>query len=300
MNNKGTATKEEIWAEYGAGVDPKATQLAAKAIEVAAFEVWPDIVFIVSGFFVPRFTFEILRQRGMKIVLIATESPYQDSSQLDIAPLCDAVVLNDPTNIDKFKEVCPNTFYIPHAYRPHLHKPGPANPDMACDFGFVGSGYPSRVEFFDQVDWRDISVNLAGNWRILQEDSKLYKYVAHDIGECLPNETAVDLYRSSKVSANIYRKEAELDDSADGWAMGPREVELAATLTFFLRESRPESDEVLHMLPTFTDPADFTEKMHWYLDHEVEREEAALKAFHAIKDRTFANNAKQLLESLSF
>jgi len=51
-----------------------------------------------------------------------------------------------------------------------------------------------------------------------------------------------------------------------GWVHG--EIELAATETFFLRDPRPESDLILPMLPSFTSPEEFSDKLRWWLDHE--------------------------------
>jgi hypothetical protein len=120
--------------------------------------------------------------------------------------------------------------------------------------------------------------------------------MAHDTDECCDNPVTVDLYTSTMVSANLYRKEAS--HSADGWSMGPREVELAACGTFFLREPRGESDQVLPTLPTFTDPGDFTDKLRWWLAHPHARTEAARLARQAVAGRTFSSNAAQMLTRL--
>jgi spore maturation protein CgeB len=274
--------------------DPKqAAQLAAKGVEAAAYEFWPDVVVIVSGFFIPPAVYELLRLRGTKVVLLHTESPYEDDRQIPRAAVADLNVLNDPTNIDRFP---PNTMYLPHAYDPDIHYPRPATPQAASDFCFVGTAYESRREFFEAVDWTGIDVALAGNWQKTPPESPLRKFVAHNIDECCPNEIAVDLYASTKVSANLYRKEAT--HNADGWSMGPREVELAATNTFFLRESRPESDEVLSMLPTFTDTGDFEDQLRWWLAHDDARSEASRLARLAVADRTFDRHAAQMLTRL--
>lgn len=273
-----------------------AARLAADGILAAAYKFWPDIVIIISGFFVPPDTYALLRSRGHKVVLIHTESPYEDDRQLLRTPHASLNVLNDPTNIDRFAELAP-TVYIPHAYDPTVHYPQTPVDSARSDFCFVGTGYPSRIDFLEQVDFTGIDVALAGNWQGTTEDSPLRKHLAHDVAECCPNNEAAVLYASTKVSANLYRKEAT--ESADGWAMGPREVELAALGTFFLREPRGESDDLLHMLPTFDSPGDFSEKLRWWLAHETTRTEAARLARLAIADRTFANNAARLLKLLA-
>jgi spore maturation protein CgeB len=274
--------------------DPaEAAVMASKGIEIAAYEFWPDVVVIVSGFFVPPATYNLLRSRGHKVVLLHTESPYEDDRQVDRAKFADLNILNDPTNLDRFPK---GTIYVPHAYDPARHFPRPATDRAASDFCFVGTGYPSRMEFLEAVDWKGIDVALAGQWKGLGSASPLREFVVHDLEECCPNDLTVELYASTKASVNLYRKEAT--HSADGWAMGPREVELAATGTFFLREPRPESDELLSMLPTFTDPGDFEDQLRWWLDHDDARIEASRLARLAVADRTFDANAARLLHAL--
>lgn len=279
----------------GIETNQDAARLAAKGIESACYEFWPDVVVIISGFFIPPETFQILRSRGHKIILVHTESPYEDLNQVKKAPSADLNILNDPTNLDWFP---PGSLYLPHAYDPDIHHRTAATAAARSDFCFVGTGYPSRVKFFEQVDWSGIPTWLAGNWNHLTDSSPLLPFLAHGRDECCPNDQAAILYASTKASVNLYRKEAI--ESADGWAMGPREVELAACGTFFLREPRPEGDVLFSMLPTFTCPGDFEEQLRWWLAHDDERRTAALKAREAVADRTFPTNAARALSALGF
>ena len=279
--------------------DEGALRLASKGIEAAVLEVWPDLIVVTSGFFIPPAIYQLVRERGFKVVLNQLESPYEDTRQMARAALVDATIINDPTHLESFRAVNPNTWYLPAAHDPDLHRPGPAVADLACDFGFVGTGFDSRIRFFEQVDWAGLDVALAGNWAETDSDSPLRKFVVHDLAECFPNDRTVDLYRSAKVSVNLYRKEALSPELEQGWAVGPREVELAATGCFFLRESRPESDELFPTLPTFTSPADFGDQLRWWLDHDQARQAATDAARAAVQDRTFIENAKALLRLLA-
>ena len=274
-----------------------AIAMASKGIEVAAFETWPDVVLIVSGFFVPAFTLDLLRRRGMKTVLLHTESPYEDDGQLKRAPLVDINLLNDPTNLEAFKRENPNSYYQRHAYDPAVHLPRPAKEKLACDFAFVGTGYPSRIDFLSQVDFSGLDVILAGNWTRAR-DTALEKYVAHDLEECVSNDQAVDIYSSAKVNANLYRVESERPELADGWAMGPREVELAACGAFMLRQPRGENEEVLGFLPSFETPEELSTLIHEWAPREAERQSLANRAREAVADRTFENHARTLLRRL--
>lgn len=279
-----------------------AVRMAIEPLGSACYKWWPDVIFVVSGFFISDELWKVWRARSHKIVLLNTESPYEDDRQYDrmLVGEPDVMLINDPTNINVFREHTKNTWYAPHAYDPMVHTPFPR--DEKYDFSFVGTGYPSRIDFFARVDWRDLEVGFAGHWKGV-EGTALEDFVIHDTAECYDNDDAVDLYRATKVGANLYRARSGTAEATDprlaqGWAIGPREVELAATRTFFLREPRPEGDELFPFLPTFTEPAEFGELLRYYLSHDNKRQDAARRAREAIVDRTFDAHARLLMQHL--
>lgn len=267
----------------------------------ACYAFWPDVVLFVSGFFVTGGVFEMMRMRRHKIVILHTESPYQDGEQLDRAQFADLNMVNDPSNLAAYRELAP-ALYMPHAYRPDTHYPrrGPVNPELAADLTFIGTAFKSRTEFFERMDFGNLDVLLGGSWwdEELAPDSRLRKYLGHDLGKCVDNTETAELYRQARCGINLYRRESETEYAGQGWAMGPREVEMAACGLFYLRDSRPESDEVLPMLPSFATPEDAGDQLRWWLDNEDQRLEAARQARGAIADRTFTANAKKLLRKL--
>src|SRR5690606_22216347 len=177
-----------------------------------------------------------------------------------------------------------------HAYRPAVHHPGQPVPDLVCDLAFVGTAFPSRIAFFEAMQLDGLDVLLGGSWQKLPDESPLRKHVGHDIRSCMDNIEAADLYRSARAGINLYRREAQRPALAAGWAMGPREVEMAACGLFFLREPRGEGDALLRMLPRFTQPDEASERLRWWLAHERLREDAAEAARLAVVDRTFAEH----------
>jgi spore maturation protein CgeB len=112
------------------------------------------------------------------------------------------------------------------------------------------------------------------------------------------NPQAARLYRHALAGLNYYRREAEDTWEGEAWAMGPREVEMAAIGLPFLRDPRGEGDEVLSMLPRFSSPAEASEQLRWLLAHEREREAMAAQAREAVAGRTFEGNAKHFLSML--
>lgn len=275
----------------------QATGLAVNGLYAALYKVRPHVLLCVSGFFIPTDLLDLARAYGTKVVVLHTESPYEDGRQLNVAEHADLNLINDPTNLVAFQSVAP-TRYAQHSYRPHIHSPGVPDPKIASDLAFVGTGYQSRIEFLERMDLDGLDVLLAGNWKQLTDDSPLRKHVGHDPEECLDNEETVQVYRSAQCGLNLYRREAENEHLAFGQAMGPREVEMAATGLFFLRDPRPESDEVLSMLPAFTSPGEASELLRYWLARPGRRRELATLAREAVADRTFTNRAAELLRWL--
>jgi spore maturation protein CgeB len=275
----------------------QAIGLATNGIKSAAYQYWPDVVLVISYLFVPDDLLDLLRDRGHRVVLVHTESPYQDDEQVALAAHADLSLVNDPTNLERFREVA-RAEYAPQAYRPSVHHPGPPDPALACDLAFVGTGFPSRIEFLERMDLDGLDVLLAGNWQLLAADSPLRKHVAHDDQQCLDNDQTAEVYRSARAGLNLYRREAERPELAAGWAIGPREVEMAACGLWFAREPRPEGDELFGMLPTFTSPEEAGEQVRWALTHDMARDAATVAARIAVADRTFRNNAAALLRHL--
>jgi spore maturation protein CgeB len=289
--------------EYRQAMEYKdACRQAAKGLLVHCYEWDPDVVIVTSGMFLPPDLYATMRRHRVHTVLWCTESPYEDDTQIAQAGLVDTVIVNDPTNIERFRAYNPRTWYIPHSYDPDIHTPtGTRRRERPYDFGFVGTGYQSRIDFFEKVDWTGIDAVLAGHWRNIDYQSPIRPLLADEPDQCIDNTDAVQLYRSSLVSANLYRKEAQGAHLVDGWAMGPREVELAACRTFTLREPRGEGDELLWMLPTFTEPAELGDMVRWWShrDRDEQRKHLAAFAAEAVAQRTFQNHAAQLLRHIS-
>lgn len=275
-----------------------AVKITLEGLLGVLYEVMPELLVFTSGFFLDYDLIDKIRATGRhKLVMLHTESPYEDDRQVEAAQHFDVNVLNDPINIDRFPA---GTIYIPHAYNPAVHHP--EGRSDVYDFSFIGTGYPSRTEFFEKVEWGGARVAFGGNWPNVEDDSPLAPLLLHQPGECIDNTDTADLYRMTAMSANLYRgadpSESERPENAEGWAMGPREVELAACGTFFARESRGEGDVVFPMLPKISEPAELSDVLAWSIENPDLREAAAAAARAAIVDRTFANNAAALLRAV--
>ena len=273
----------------------EAVNLAAQGVLSLAYTTWPDVVFLISAFFISPGYLEVMRSRGHKVVILHTESPYQDEAQLKRAAAADLNLVNDPVSLPAFETLAPAA-YMPHAYRPSVHYPGAPVPGLESDFVFAGTGWKSRQDFFESMNLDGLNVALAGAWPHL-DGSPLRKYLCHDSDKAADNSDVATLYRSSKAGINFYRREGD-EGMTPGVACGPREIEMAACQLFFLRDPRPESDGLFPMLPTFDGAGDASEKLRWHLARDDVRERQAKLAREAVADRTFTNNARRLLRLL--
>ena len=300
LNFFGAAAIEQTDGDYQPAFSgDHAAEIAIEGLFAELYKYHPvDVVLIVSGFYVPPVVMKMIRDHGTKVVLLHTESPYEDDTQIARSEHADLVLINDPTNLDKFREVNPNTHYQWHCFEPRLHYPGKADEAHRSQFAFVGTGFKSRIDFLEQVNWQGIDIALGGHWAELDKDSRLRGYLAHDIGQCCANEDTVKLYQGTQISANIYRKESEREGLEVGWAMGPREVELAAIGTPFLRDPRPEGNELFPFLPTFTTPDQFEGLLRWHLARPDHLAALGVQALQAVRNRTFANSAARMLRLL--
>ena len=280
-----------------------AAGVAVNQIYSTCYRFWPDLVIIVSCFFIPDDMIEILKSRGHKVVILFTESPYEEPKQVRRAANADLAMVNDPSRLHLYEEAGISATYMPHCYRPMLHHPGPATNGMETDFAFIGTAFPSRIEFFEKMQalgaFDQIDVTFGGYWGNMDPASPLWPMVAHKPDECVDNDITVKCYRSAKLGINFYRRETVGDGYGDGVACGPREIEMAACGLPFLRDSRPESDDLFgKILPSYSDPEEATGQLRWWLAHDDQRETAGLALRAAVRPRTFTANARRLLEIL--
>jgi len=272
---------------------------AAEALAGALYEYRPDLILVVDGKDIPPEVWHGLRRRGERIVLVHTESPYEDDRICAMEWCADLHLVNDPVGVERLRKITPNVLYVPHAYDPTIHFPRTQQTEH--DVVFVGSGFSGRARFLADAEWGDVRLTLAGQWRhrTIALPPELERYVA-DLPEPLPNEAAADLYRTSAVGFNLYRSDY-LDNprSGDGWAVNPREVEMAACGLFFLRQPRGEGDTLFSTLPTFGSPAELVDLATWWRDHPEARATAGLAAREAVADRTFDRHAGHLLRRVA-
>lgn len=267
-------------------------------------------VLCVSGMYQhPDFVI-LLRDAGLRVALLATESPYDAEHELRLAGLCDAVFTCERSVVPAFAAVNPHAFYLPHAWHPGVHAlaaaGAAAGQARAHDVVFVGTFFDERVAFLSAIDWTGINLGLYGNTDDIDaatpEGQRLQPHIA---GGFLPNATTAALYRAAAVGLNLHRRSkgyqsGQYIGAGDAESLNPRCYELAATGCYFVSDYRAEVDDVFGpSLDTFTTPADCEAAIRHALAHPDYRAARAQAAQRAVADHTWIDRAGRVVAALA-
>ncbi len=230
-----------------------------------------DVVVIVSAMLLHPDVILLMKQAGLRVTVLFTESPYDHDHEMRIAAMVDGCWTHERSVVDDFRRVNPHAGYLQHAWHPGKHYVSSRSIGElpAHDVVFVGSGFSERVTWFNAIDWTGIDLGLYGTWDHLGLNAQVEACVK---GEAVENVTAAALYRRAKIGLNLYR-------SSRGWgrnapqithaeSLSPRAYELAACGSFHLSQARAEVQEVFgDLVPTFTSPKEAEALIrHWLQD----------------------------------
>ena len=261
-----------------------------------------DVVFVVSGMLMHPDVLIMMKQAGLRVVVLFTESPYDHESEMKIAKIIDGGWTNARSVVSEFRKVNPRFGYIPHGWNPLVHRTDTPIDDSvpAHDVVFVGTGFPERVRWFNSINWTGIDLGLYGSWA----KTKLNKHVQKCVRSGpIDNERAVLLYRRAKIGLNLYR-------TSKGWApnapqithaesINPRAYELAACGTFFLSDYRSESAEVFgDKVPMFRSPIEAAALIRLWLADEAGRHQIAVSLPACVAEASWIHRTKTVLGGL--
>ena len=149
----------------------------------------------VSAFFTPPFVLEVLRARKHKIVMLFTESPYQDDMQLKMAEYATLSLVNDPQNIGRYRESARRSTCRTATGHRSTTRPRPARNRRTTSRSSAPGSRQGRVLRGINLDGLDVV--LGGFWGTAAADSPLRQHlISRQDGEdaCVDNADAADLY----------------------------------------------------------------------------------------------------------
>lgn len=262
----------------------------------------PDWVIVVSAMYYPKLFLKMLKQAGLRLAVLLTESPYDDDQQYSIASIADICWTNERTSVPRLQVVNPKTYYLPHAYNPQTHTVVGDDKDAAAhDVVFVGTGFQERIDLFEAIDWDGIDLGLYGTWELVSSRSRLKQYIRGE--DAIGNDMAAALYRKTKIGLNLYRSSKGFGCDAPRIAiaesMNPRAYELAACGTFYISNYRAEIPELFgSAVPTFVETEALEGLIRYWLKNNEERERVAASLPRLVEGETWLSRAKQMTEDL--
>ena len=261
-----------------------------------------DVVFVVSAMMLHPDVIVMMKRAGLKVVVLFTESPYDEDHEIKIATMVAGCWTMERTSLPRFKCANPNAGYLKHAWHPLKHFPSARSIGElpSHDVVFVGSGFNERITWFNSIDWTGIDLGLYGTWDKLGLNSQLQACIR---GAQITNDMAASLYRRAKINLNIYR-------SSKGWgrktqkisradSLSPRAYELAACGAFHLSSDRAEVREVFgDLVPTFSSPTEAAALIRLWLKDDHGRQSIAQKLPACVAESSWVQRAQTVIGDL--
>lgn len=261
-----------------------------------------DCVLVVSAMLLHPDVLIMMKEAGLRVVVLFTESPYDYDAEMRVAKIVDGGWTNERCVVRSFRTVNPNFGYLAHGWNPLVHRTDTPIDDSvpAHDVVFVGTGFRERYRFFNSIDWTGINLGLYGTWdpRLL---NKQVRQALHN--GPIANEQAVLLYRRAQVGLNLYRTSQgwgpQAPSIAHAESVNPRAYELAACGTFFLSDYRSESAEVFgDLVPMFRSPIEAAALIRKWLADEAGRHRIAAALPARVAEASWIHRTKTVLGDL--
>ncbi|MNI39977.1 Spore protein YkvP [compost metagenome] len=267
----------------------------------------PDLVLVLDGMEFPTEQVDAIRGLGIRTAIWLTDDPYYMDFTTRIAPHYDYVFTLERNCVEYYRSIgCSNVFFLPFAaYSEHFGPTLNLSP-VRRRISFIGSAYLNRIQFFQPIlgDLMGKGMMINGIWW-----DRLPEYANYanqiELNKWMgPQETA-QVYSGSKIVINLHR--SAYDEAVNNNTIGlvgvspnPRTFEISACATLQIVDVR---DDIASFytpgveIETYSNQQELIDKVNFYLTHEKERQEIALRALErTYRDHLYSNRVNQLLE----
>ncbi|MFD1178287.1 glycosyltransferase [Paenibacillus puldeungensis] len=266
----------------------------------------PDLVLVLDGMEMPTEQIDAVRAKGIPTAVWLTDDPYYTDITVSLASHYDYVFTLERNCVDLYSNAgCAHVHYLPFAAYTEHYRPTLSRSPVRRNLSFIGSAYWNRVQFLQPIIGELIAHGLMINgiwWDRLPEYPQFQDHI--ELGKWMgPAETA-EVYSGTKIILNLHRSpfEETVNNNTAGIlavSPNPRTFEISACGTLQLVDAR--DDLALFYTPgkeieTFSSPEELLLKIQFYLTHEQERREIALRALErTYRDHTYSNRLDELL-----
>lgn len=280
---------------------PKDDIIAAAAIER------PQLALVLDGLDFPAATVDALRELGIRTAIWFTDDPYYTEVTAQLAPHYDFVFTLERNCVPFYEQLgCARVHYLPLGVHTADFRPRNPRHELRGDICFIGSAYWNRIRLFEELLPRMAhrSFRLSGLWWDRLSDFKRWRSRI-DLDKWMgPAETA-EQYNAHKIVINVHRAH---DDSTfnrniynvPAVSPNPRTFEIAACGTLLMSDNREDLAQFYTPgveIVTYDSAQDMADKMDYYLAHEDERRQIALRGLQrTLRDHTYVSRLSQLLD----
>ncbi|MFX3632604.1 MAG: glycosyltransferase [Candidatus Pristimantibacillus sp.] len=276
--------------------------------EMAA-AIRPDIVIVLDGLQFDVNQVIAMREKGIRTAIWFTDDPYYTDITATLVPHYDVIFTLEKRCVEFYLQLgCPSVHYLPFCVLPSQFRPINPERNKRKEITFVGSAYLNRVKYFNEAAAYLASKNtlISGIWwdrleqyELLRNQIKLDNWMG-------PEDTSMT-YNASKIVINMHR--AHDDETFNSNKLGiqaispnPRTFEISACAVLQLTDMR--EDLAAFYTPdveivTYSSPQEMVEKLDYYLHHEEERRDIAMRGmYRTLREHTYANRIHTMLSIL--
>ncbi|WP_036727132.1 glycosyltransferase family protein [Paenibacillus sp. FSL R7-277] len=281
-------------------------------LEVASREL-PEAVLVMNGLHVfPENHLEqimAIRQLGIPAAIWFVDDPYFTEDTSVICRHYDYVFTHELGCVEFYRSLgTASVHYLPLCVNPQMFYPRHTGPQYHYDVVFIGNAFRNRTELFDELVpfLQGKKVLIAGGfWERLAHFEELSPYIREGF---IPPEETANYYSGAKLVINIHRPwEGGMDNrntfQLPSLSINPRTYEISACGTMQLTDIRQDLD--IHYKPgrdleTFASADELKRKIDYYLKHDKERRQYALRGLQTtLRRHTFTSRLPHLLGVLT-
>lgn len=201
--------------------------------------VHPDIVIIIKGDTI--FPKTVQAMAGVQRILWMMDGIHYNPQSIQLVKDMEAVFLFEKSDVEKVKQLNPNTHYLPSAVDEKIYRKLDLPKDI--DLLFIGTLYPDRIELLHKIRKAFPQLKM----KVYCERYRFYKHPVKFIqslfdktfiNRFVPPKKANRLYNRAKICLNMHHEQSV-------YGINPRFFEIAGTESLLFTDHRPFIDDFL-------------------------------------------------------
>ncbi len=265
----------------------------------------PDLVLVLNGVHGLQLNqIQAIRNMGITTAVWFADDPYFTDRTVEYAKHYDIVFTHELSCVPLYQaNGCPSVHYLPLAVNPNVFKPMLADPQYRSDVCFIGTGFPNRIHFFNQITHylKHLHVVIAGaGWNQLADYGAMKDSII--LAGIQPELTPL-YYNGAKIVINMHRGTDELNNSRrlPALSINPRTFEIAGCGAFQLTDVRSDLGQYYtpDEMATYSTPEQMLDHIRYYLSHDETRETMAMRALQrTLMHHTYPHRLSQILSTI--